>query len=407
VRHRAMAALLMVLSVSRAGAGYTNHLHDSLKTFQTLNAERQVAVVYNERFRGRSLLFWKRSSEVFLTEADARFSFEQDIVVSSADSNIDRALLSEIEGSDPERIRYGIFLLCLRARYIPRSRFLVQQVYGNFSSSEGEGRISPFPPDLGKFDLETRQAISAALSSPNARLRNSAEIYTFDLLRKLSSLPTITLAERWRIESGKVPACFHDRAVAYSDVEQVIPILKMALASRGLESAVAISSLLKSERNLESLGEEIEMVRFLDSASVRLRRTEEGRKVIDVVRDAVLAHSLQYCGMHANQTDVERRQFWRGLEDQFLGDHFAGGWEDVIAVALDQQYHDHFSVPFNERYRKAGPQMRKLFSQLTEVDSTFPVWEFVSSGTEDDMLHPQFLTKVRRYHDLWVEMNRE
>jgi hypothetical protein len=408
VGHRAIAALLMVLSFSRAWAQNSDHRVESLQTFRALSGQRQVAVVFNERFHGRSLRFWKRSSEVFLTEADARLSSEQDILVSSADSTMESALLAETGGKDAERARYAIFLLCLRARYVPHSEFFVKQVNGYFSSADGEGRISPFPPDPSKLDTETRQAIRAALSSPNAKLRSSTKIYTFALLEDLSSLPTTALAQRWRVASGKVPACFHDRHLAYSDPEQVIPILKSALASRGLEAAAAISSLLRNERNPETRGEEIEMVRFLDSAAARLRRSEEGRQVIQAVKDVVLTHSLQYCSMRSNNTDAERRQYWRELEDQFLTDKFDGGagsWSTVVAVALDQEYGDHFSVPFEKGYRKSGPQMQALLSQLTEADPTFPAWEFPSTGTQDDVLHPLFASKVRRYHEMWTKMN--
>jgi hypothetical protein len=405
VNRRAIAALLMILSLSRTWAQNPNHLNESLQTFRALSGQRQVAVVFNERFHGRSLLFWQRSSEVFLTEADARLSSEQDILVSSADSTIQSALLAETRGNDAERVRYAIFLLCLRARYVPHSEFFVKQVNGYFSSTDGEGRISPFPLDLSKSDIEARRAISAALSSPNAKLRNSTKIYVFALLEDLSSLPTTALAQRWRVASGKVPACFHDRPLAYSDREQVLPILKSALASRGLEAAVAISSMLRHERNLESLGEEIEMVRFVDSAAVRLRRSERGRQVIQAVKDAILTHPLQYCSMRSNKTDAERRQYWRELEDQFLRDQFDRGWTTVVAVALDQEYGDHFSVPFEGGYRKAGPQMQALLTQLTETDPTFPAWEFPSTGTEDDILHPLFAAKVRRYHEAWIKMN--
>ena len=405
MKRRAIAALWMVLSLGRTWAQNSNHLIESLQTFRALSGQRQVAVVFNERFHGRSLLFWRRSSEVFLTEADARFSSEQDILVSSADSTIQSALLAETRGNDAERVRYAIFLLCLRARYVPHSEFFVKQGNGYFSSADGEGRISPFPLDLSKSDIEARQAINAALSSPNAKLRDSTKIYAFAVLEDLSSLPTTALAQRWRVASGKVPACFHDRPLAYSDREQVLPILKSALASRGLEAAVAISSMLRHERNLESLGEEIEMVRFLDSAAVRLRRSEEGRQVIQAVKDAISTHPLQYCSMRSNKTDAERRQYWRELEDQFLRDQFDRRWTTVVAVALDQEYGDHFSVPFEGGYRKAGPQMQVLLTQLTDTDPTFPAWEFPSTGTEDDILHPLFAAKVRRYHEAWIKMN--
>lgn len=396
---RAIAALLAVYSFSSFAAGYAGHPDQQLQKFKSLTGPQEVAVLFNERFHGRSLLFWKRSSEVWLTEADARFSFEQDILIASADPGINHALIMELRGNDVERSRYAVFLLCLRARFVPHSEFLIKQVNGYFPSGEQRnGLISPFPPDLNKLDKEARQALSEAVSSPNAKLRNSTKIYTFSLLKELSSVPTTELAERWREASRKVPACLHDRPTAYSDDEQAIPILRDALVSRGLEAAVAISSLLKSERNPEGLKEEIKLERFLDSAVVRLRRSEEGRQVIQTVKDAVLTHSLQYCGMRLNKTEKERQEYWLELESQFLRDRVdcsLASWAQLIVLALDQQYGDHITC---------GIQMQGFLSRLTDVDPTFPAWEFRSTGTQDDMLHPNFESKIRRYHEMWIKM---
>ena len=48
--------------------------------------------------------------------------------------------------------------------------------------------------------------------------------------------------------------------------------------------------------------------------------------------------------------------------------------------------------------------MQGFLSRLTDVDPTFPAWEFPSTGTQDDMLHPAFESKIRRYHEMWIKM---
>jgi hypothetical protein len=409
VRFKAIAFLHAFLCCGCAWAGGANHLVQQLQAFKSLPGSEQVAVVFRSRFHERSMLFWKRSSEVFRTEADAQLSFEQDILVASADPAIDGALETEIEGYDPERARYAVFLLCLRTRFVPRSEFFIKQIVGQFSSGEREGSISPFRPDLAKLDTKARLAINNALASPNARLRNSTKIYTFALLEELSSIPTNELAKEWRVAIGKVPACLHDRSVAYSDDEQVIPIFRIALASRGLETAVAVSMLLKNERNPEALGEEIQMVRFLDSAAVRLRGSEDGRQVIQAVKDAVLTHTLQYCWMRYDKTEREREEAWAQLEGQFFRDRVECGlssWATLIALALDQEYGDQMSVPagFEPKSRTCGPKMQVFLTRLTDLDPTFPAWQFPSTSTPDDMLHPAFASKIRLYHDAWIKM---
>ena len=113
----------------------------------------------------------------------------------------------------------------------------------------------------------------------------------------------------------------------------------------------------------------------MDSAAVRLRRSEEGRQVIQAVKDAVLTHSLQYCGMRLNKTEKERQEYWLELESQFLRDRVdcsVASWAQLIVLALDQQYGDHITC---------GIQMQGFLSRLTDVDPTFPAWEFPSTGT--------------------------
>jgi hypothetical protein len=381
-----------------------------LETFKSLPGPQQVATIFHERFHGRSLLFWKRSSDVWRTAADARLHWEEDILVASAEPSINSALVAEIRGHDVERARYAVFLLCLRARFVSHSDFLIKQVNSLMSSESRDGRISPFPPDLGKLDQDATLALSEALTGPNEALRNSAKIYTFTTLEDLSSLPTVALVERWNTTSRRIPACHHDRPLAYWDVEQSIPLFLAALASRGLEAAIAVSSLLKNERNAEARGEEIELVRFLDSAAVRLRRSEEGRQAIQTVKEAVLSQPLQYCGMRYNWTDGDRRNYWLELENQFLQDRVScdlGSWATLVAVALDQQYGDRLSAPFEKDYRVCNDQMQGFISWLTEADPAFPAWDFPSTGTQDDMLHPNFVSKIHRYHEMWIKMNAD
>lgn len=338
VRYTVLVVLMMHCAF---GSCTETDLDPKLEKFKSLPGPEQVAVVFQERFHGRSLLFWKRSSEVWLTAADARFSFEQDIVIASDDPRINDTLVKEAVGNDVERTRYATFLLCLRARFVPHSDFLIQQVVSGLGAREG--LVSPFAPDLSRLDQSARVTIYNAQTSPNSRLRNSARIYSFALLEDLSSVPTKTLVEQWRAASRKVPACFHDRPTAYSDTEQSLSLLKAALASRGLEAAIAVSSLLKNERNAETRGEEIEVVRFIDATVIRLRSSPEGRATMKAVKEAVLSHPLQYCWMRLNETEEDRQKYWLELEDQFLREYMPA-WTTLVAIALDQLYGDHLTT---------------------------------------------------------------
>ena len=151
---------------------------------------------------------------------------------------------------------------------------------------------------------------------------------------------------------------------------------------------------------------EIYLLQRLDVSSVRLRGSAQGREAVEIARQA-WGKKLRFCGKAISRG---RQGSWQLLEDQFLKDKFpdvyaVGSWAAVIAVALDEQYDDHLSAPFEMGYRRGGPQMEAFLSALTDLDPTFPSWEFPSTG-EDDMLNPKFMMKITRYHEAFVKMNQ-
>ena len=151
------------------------------------------------------------------------------------------------------------------------------------------------------------------------------------------------------------------------------------------------------------------MLQFLDAASVRLRGSAEGREAIQVAKDA-WGKELRVCWKVYKDSTV-RESSWRGLEDQFFRDKLGcalGDWASLIAVAMDEKYNDHLSVPFEREkgYRACGPKMEEFLSRLTDLDPSFPAWEFPSTASTGDMFHPQFWAKIQRYHEAFVRMSK-
>jgi len=385
-------------------------MDQQLQKFKSLTGPEQVALVFNERFHGHSFLFWRRSAEVWRTSADAELYGEQETLVNSPDPDTNSALASEVKSADVEHARYAVFLLCLRARFVPQSEFLIKQVNGfSWSPYARPGRYSPFPPNLARLGREASQAIVEATKSSNPRLQTTAKLYSFSLLEELESVPTTELVKKWRAETVKSRNCSSYSALDPYEPVQLIFLLKRSLAARGLDAAIAISSLLKTEANAEARNQEIEMLRFLDAASVRLRGSAEGRDAILTIEKA-WGQELRFCGQRLYKTKETRENSWKELEDQFLKDKFpdscaVGSWATLIAVALDEQYGDHLSVAFENRYRRCGPQLERFLSRLTDIDPAFPAWEFPSTATQADMLHPRFAAKIRRYHEAWLKMS--
>ena len=386
-----------------------SNLSLQLQKFDSLSGAQQVATVFNERFHGRSLLFWRRSSDVWRTSADARLAFEEQILVSSPKADINGALAVEIRSPDLARARYAVFLACLRGRFVPQSEFPIKDIPASLvSDGVRAGRISPFGPSFDRLGEETSRTLQAAIRSSNQELQTTAKLFSFALLEELSLVSTGTLASRWRSEIHKQP-CYLYSPLAFSEPDQLIFLLKRSLASRGLDAAIAISTMLKTESDSEAREKEIEMLHFLDGAAVRFRQSPEGKDAILTVKNAVSNKELRYCGRRIYNSRVQRQAYWRDLEDQFLRDRFPcslDSWATLVAVALDQEYGTHFSGPFSNGQKICGPQMQVFLSRLTEADSTFPAWEFPSTTTQNDMLNPKFLVKMQRYHDVLVKLER-
>ena len=394
--------LLVALRCAGSGEGGTRTgLDRHLQEFNQLSGPEQVRIVVDYPLHRRRFLFWRRQADARLTSADSQHAFEEDLLVHSSDASINRALAAEVNSNNVGRAQYAIYLLCLRARFVPESQFPIRQINGFSLSPEGpRGRISPFRPDFEKLGPEAHQSIREAIRSPDARIQTTAKLYTFALLDELSSESTTDLAKRWHEEVLKEGTC-----LANGEPAQLIFLLKRALAQRGLDAAVAISSLLKTESNPKARYDEIYMLQFLDAASVRLRGSEEGREAISSAKNA-WGNELRVCGKPYRDSTV-REGSWRLLEDQFLRDKLPcalGDWATLIAVALDEKYQDQLSVPFQEGYRRCGPQMEDFLSHLTDLDPRFPAWEFPSTASQDDMLHPQFWVKVHRYHEAFLRM---
>jgi hypothetical protein len=398
--------LIMLVLTATLHAEGPEHLSRELDNFRALAGRQKVAVVFKERLYGRSLVFWRRSSEVWRTAADARLAFEEEILVASPDREINDVLADEIKSADIERVRYAIFLVCLRARFIDHSLYAVAQVNAAYSDGMRSGAISSFRPNIQNLGADASNALQDAVHDPRPRVRRTAALYTFTLEDELLNAPTRDLIARWRSGLKSLP-CFSYVPLNFSEREQTVFLIERALASRGIEAVAAISSLLKTERDAELRHREIEMLRFLDTAVIRLRRSPEGMEAIDVARRA-WTQELRYCGHRLYTEAGSRQRSWKLLEDQFLRDRFetgVGSWQTVIAVALDEKYGDNLSVPFEKGYRIAGPRMQLLLTRLTDADPTFPAWEFPSTASADDVLNSKFFSKIRRYHEIWVRVD--
>jgi hypothetical protein len=332
------------------------------------------------------------------------FQIEEEILVASADPVVDSSLAAEARRGDSGAAREAVFMICERARFVRAAEFPVKISLDGFVTGIRGGLINPFFPDFNKVGKEAEDAVKAALESPDASLRTTANIYCGGLALELARVPANEIAARWRTKLGKLA----DPMFADSDSSEtgeLVRVLKQALAAKGLEGATAVSSLLEKENKPWAREREIEMIEFLDGAAVRLRGSQQGRDILHVVAKTVARKELKL-----NKTREAREEYWRSLQDIFLQDNYnyvgdsRDHWARFIALAFDQFYGEHVSVSIRGA-RPSFTRAHEFVSYLTDIDPTFPSWEFPSTLSERDMFHPNFAAKIARYHAIWMQMN--
>jgi hypothetical protein len=212
------------------------------------------------------------------------------------------------------------------------------------------------------------------------------------------------LVVRWRAELGKLADPMYAGSDS-SETGELVRVLKRALAEKGLEGATAMSLLLDKETKPWARENEIKMIGFLDGAAVRLRGSQNGRDVIQTVERTLANKQLR-----RYKSKKDRQEYWKRLQDSFFKDDYTipgtarDHWAMLIGLAFDQYYGEHVLISTRDR----GPtflRANEFMTYLTNIDPTFPSWEFASTLSEEDMFHPKFAAKMARYHAMWVQMN--
>jgi len=370
-----------------------------LDKFRGLSGPDQVHMFFKEAFSKG--WFWKQ-----FTALPYDLRFEEEILVSSADPTINAPLTAEaMSGDNRPQASYAVYLICLRARFVPRSEFLIRGVVATYPWSEPEktkGLISPFSPNWDRVGTEAKEAVMEALKSPNMARRAIAKLYSGELGKELGSVPTSELADRWRAAAAKLP----HPTLYQSDASETASVIGRALVYRGLDAAVAVSSMLAKENEPWAVEDEIGTIAGIDSSTVRLRASPQGRDAIATIERIFATRKKWFI----QENDHYREEYRQTLEDRFLKDEFDCNLNSALqmtALAFDQFYSEHMTYPspYGGSTRFCNRElMTKLISYLTETDPTFPSWEF-PTGSYYDVLHPRFAAKMARYHEVWIRMN--
>lgn len=332
------------------------------------------------------------------------FQDEEEILVTSSDSTVNRSLAAEARHGGAGTAQEAVFVLCERARFVRPPEFPLKVSVDGFVTGIQGGLINPFLPDFDKIEKEAGEAVREALNSSNAKLRTTAKIYCGGMEQELALMSANELVAKWRAELGKLlNPVFADSDT--SETGELVRVLKRALAEKGLESATAMSLLLDKETKPWARENEIEMIEFLDGSAVRLRGSKQGRDVIQIVERTLANKQLS-----PHKSKKDRQEYWKLLQDSFFKDDYTNPgtardhWARLIGLAFDQYYGEHVLIS-KRGLRPSFSRANEFMTYLTNIDPTFPSWEFASTLSEEDMFHPKFAAKMARYRAMWVQMN--
>lgn len=319
---------------------------------------------------------------------------EQEILLTSADPAIETALASETRSGDSKKASFAVYLLCLRASFVPQSEFAIPEVSGeHWSKAAPYGLFTPFGPNLARLNSDANQALRDPLASPDLTVRVSAQLNCGAFETEVSSASASELAASWRREIDLVKYPMYIRYDRTEHGERA-RILERVLEAKGVSGAVAVGELLRQETKPWARQLEEQLIVSIDAESVRLRGSPEGRQVIQWVGEALESQEFFY-----ERTQGMRHQEWSRLQARFFQDEnfdIGGGWR-LLALAFKDFYGDSLSLRNQE-------ELKRFITYLSETDPAFPSWEYPSSiGFDHEMLHPRYREKVRRYHDAWLQ----
>jgi hypothetical protein len=359
---------------------------ERLARFKNLDGPSKVATFFRETFG-------------FFKESDPLIPFERNVLITSPDPSINDALIAQAKQPDSTKARYAIFLLSMRLRFVPQKELPLKHAAPDYLGGDDvPGILMPFAPNLDRFGSSVAEMLRSAMQSPDRRMQEFAKLYSGATEQELSALATKELVALWHKEISELSRPPYARYDAFSERAYRLQVLKRLVVAHGLDSATAVGRLLESESKPVAREQEIDMLRSIDAGSVRLRGSEEGRRLITIVERVLRTKPLW-----GYRSEIDRLTLWREIERQVLKDEFMcnyKSWGNMLALAFEQLHGDGSLIPAHTSSQMCNSKrVSDLIGKLTALDPAFPSWEFASTGTEDDMLHPQFRRKIARYHE--------
>lgn len=341
---------------------------------------------------------------LWLKTTDWDFDIHNALVVAGLDTV---PLLAKLVHQDDKGVRKrALKLLCAMDRFVPDEELPLPEAGGMVyvKPLKKGGRYNYFMlvdgRRIGKTGLDAVLWAAEQTKHDDLRFhaRYSAGLLEGDL-RKLSLKEQLSAWRKAVIDSkGSLGLFGNFRAHATMNK------LELLLTEQALDSIPALVEMLERDASPYVREEAIEVLAKIDSHRMRLRTSELGRQAIDAIHRALERGGLK--------PDLEKREYredtWKQLSAEFFNDEFmlhdGSNWA-ITALAFEQFYGEQTTKRYYtvQELIEAKPEIRQFVTYLTQVDPYFPSWEYVyvSSLSQDEVLHPRFKAKMARYHEYW------
>ena len=240
----------------------------------------------------------------------------------------------------------------------------------------------------------------AARHSSHGSVRLAAQICLGELHTKFSAMAFAELVPLWE---NLVKRCNHLAPCnAAGEDRATLAVLDQVLAERAPESLDALAEMLRPRQNGFLIIEAQAVLGMADQYRVRAGRDESGKKLIRVISaklDPSNSERLFPVGFLQIGFSQEHEMRWR-QERQAALDELSTLAPRFIPSIVAFAAYAHLQGTLNPVW-ETNPELRAFVEYLSNSHPDFPSWEYTATSPEEEILHPQFEIKMRRFLEEW------
>jgi hypothetical protein len=291
-------------------------------------------------------------------------------------------------------------VLCDMDRFVPAEELPLPHPYVYIRPLNWGGQVSRYLPvtgrRIGQEGYET--LLWAAEQDRDKELRFHARHLLGLLARDLNSLTLEEKVERWASAIHKNRG---DYGGVHAPDEYIVATeLRTQLIELAPDSLPLLIKVVETSSSKYVRDAVVGLLGEIDLYRLRLRSSPAGRQAIQIVKK-----TLEEGNLPTFRTNGIAEKEWERFSGQVLEDDwhtYPGSHLALLAEAFDAFYGEHISqrgaIP---SLLSAPKEMKQFVTYLTEVDPSFPSWEYCHPYSSGEITHPRFKAKVARYYGEW------